>query len=360
MKKIVIICSVALAVLVSAFCFYIIQMNRRIISFAPTNISLALQDVDYSFTVLDVEYSDEKLDAFVEDNFSDFSKKDAVKQSIDEALNSKECVKDIDLSQIASEEEITRLMVNNSIKDKNITISQKQITGLDDIVMSATDLMDFVDERYIVSDEKVNDLADTITSTYEANDRQFVNCNGDIVDVPPCKEAKFGWIVDTKSLKTAIVSAINSDGNVEIPFKQTGNIYANNCGVVNDIGSKYIEISLDDQHLWVKDNGMVIYDCDVVTGKTEGKKPTATPKGVFNVTELKQNETMRGSYGTAFAEYWLRLTNSGIGIHAAAWRGSFGGNIYKYNGSHGCINVSVADSKWLYENIERSTVVVIY
>jgi lipoprotein-anchoring transpeptidase ErfK/SrfK len=45
-------------------------------------------------------------------------------------------------------------------------------------------------------------------------------------------------------------------------------------------------------------------------------------------------------------EYCTRITYSGEFLHAAPWNGSLG----RANLSHGCINLSTADAKWVYEN----------
>ena len=47
-------------------------------------------------------------------------------------------------------------------------------------------------------------------------------------------------------------------------------------------------------------------------------------------------------------------------MHDANWRSSFGGNIYKTNGSHGCINLPPSIAKQIYENIEKGTAVICY
>ena len=52
--------------------------------------------------------------------------------------------------------------------------------------------------------------------------------------------------------------------------------------------------------------------------------------------------------------------NGGIGMHDATWRGSFGGSIYQYSGSHGCINMPKAKAASLYEMIEKDCTVVCY
>ncbi|MGO1975145.1 MAG: Ig-like domain-containing protein, partial [Propionibacteriaceae bacterium] len=47
-------------------------------------------------------------------------------------------------------------------------------------------------------------------------------------------------------------------------------------------------------------------------------------------------------------EYAMRITNSGEFLHAAPWNsGLFGVR----NGSHGCIGMSTADARWLFENV---------
>ncbi len=45
-------------------------------------------------------------------------------------------------------------------------------------------------------------------------------------------------------------------------------------------------------------------------------------------------------------EYCTRITYSGEFLHAAPWNGSLG----RANLSHGCINLSMSDAKWVYEN----------
>lgn len=49
-----------------------------------------------------------------------------------------------------------------------------------------------------------------------------------------------------------------------------------------------------------------------------------------------------------------------VGIHDATWRSSFGGNIYKTDGSHGCVNAPLYLAKTIYANIESGTPVICY
>lgn len=52
--------------------------------------------------------------------------------------------------------------------------------------------------------------------------------------------------------------------------------------------------------------------------------------------------------------------NGNIGMHGGYWRTSFGGTIYKANGSHGCVNLPLSVAKTVYENINAGTPVLCY
>lgn len=47
-------------------------------------------------------------------------------------------------------------------------------------------------------------------------------------------------------------------------------------------------------------------------------------------------------------------------MHDATWRRSFGSNIYKTNGSHGCINLPLSAAKTIFENVEKGYPVLVY
>ncbi len=52
--------------------------------------------------------------------------------------------------------------------------------------------------------------------------------------------------------------------------------------------------------------------------------------------------------------------NGGEGLHDAQWRyGVFGGDIYRYSGSHGCINLPLETAEEIYNNVDVGTQVLI-
>jgi lipoprotein-anchoring transpeptidase ErfK/SrfK len=50
----------------------------------------------------------------------------------------------------------------------------------------------------------------------------------------------------------------------------------------------------------------------------------------------------------------------GQGLHDATWRYRFGGNIYRGNGSHGCVNLPLWAAAEIYEAVETGTAIIIF
>ena len=74
---------------------------------------------------------------------------------------------------------------------------------------------------------------------------------------------------------------------------------------------------------------------------------------------MEKNTVLRGADYASPVSFWMPF-NGGVGFHDAPWRSSFGGTIYQYNGSHGCINMPYEKAKTLYNNISTGYYVVVY
>ena len=126
-----------------------------------------------------------------------------------------------------------------------------------------------------------------------------------------------------------------------------------------------MEIDLTAQHLWYYKDGMLLMDSDFVSG-TYYDYSRQTPGGTYTLKAKQRNQVLRpapnedGSYDyESPVSYWLPF-NGGIGLHDANWRWNFGGNIYLYGGSHGCINLPVSFAGNFYENIEVGCPIVCF
>lgn len=130
-----------------------------------------------------------------------------------------------------------------------------------------------------------------------------------------------------------------------------------------DLGDSYIEISLEKQHLWFYMDGELILETDVVTG-LDSNPVRQTPTGVYGIWERGEKVYLAGEMDEetwySYVDYWMATTWTGIGLHNAPWRSRFGGDIYKTDGSHGCINVDFDSGKTIYEMTDLNFPVVVY
>ena len=116
----------------------------------------------------------------------------------------------------------------------------------------------------------------------------------------------------------------------------------------------YIDISIGSQKLRYYEYDKLVLESDIVTGINNG-----TPTGNYRVLSKSRNVNLRGADYVSFVNYWIAFIGQSYGMHDASWRSSFGGNIYKYNGSHGCVNMPYSKVKQLYNMVELGTPVYI-
>ncbi|MGI6170100.1 MAG: L,D-transpeptidase [Butyricicoccus sp.] len=52
--------------------------------------------------------------------------------------------------------------------------------------------------------------------------------------------------------------------------------------------------------------------------------------------------------------------NTGVGLHDATWRSTFGGSYYLGSGSHGCVNMPLSTAKFIFNNFADGTPVIVH
>jgi lipoprotein-anchoring transpeptidase ErfK/SrfK len=111
-------------------------------------------------------------------------------------------------------------------------------------------------------------------------------------------------------------------------------------GVTN---GRWIDVNLAEQTLAVYDNNQMIF----ATVIASGLEPFWTRPGLFQIYQKKETETMRNNDPTDYYYLdnvpWTMYFDKARALHGAYWRTRFG-----YPQSHGCINLSVGDSHWLF------------
>lgn len=117
----------------------------------------------------------------------------------------------------------------------------------------------------------------------------------------------------------------------------------------------YIDVSITNQQLNYYEYGQVVFTSDVVTGINNG-----TPVGDYKILYKTTDTDLKGKDYTSHVYYWMAFLGGSYGIHDATWRSSFGGSIYKYNGSHGCVNMPYSKISSLYYMVDVGTPVYIH
>ena len=207
-------------------------------------------------------------------------------------------------------------------------------------------------------EEQVHNYVNMLADQYDTYDRprEFKTNDGSMVTV---KGGSYGWMVDQEQEIVDLTKLIQLGAEQERSpaFAQTAVSFDN-----SDLGQDYIEIDLTRQHLWMYIGGQVAVSSDFVSGSMV-KAGCATPGGTYTLYYKKSPDVLRSdkpgdSYATPVT-YWMPF-NGGIGLHDANWRGSFGGNIYQYNGSHGCINLPTDAARQIYEQIYKGFPIICY
>jgi len=107
--------------------------------------------------------------------------------------------------------------------------------------------------------------------------------------------------------------------------------------------SRWIDVDLAEQTLTVYDHNELIFATVIATGL----EPFWTKPGLFQIYSKKETETMRNGDPTDFYYLdnvpWTMYFDKARALHGAYWRTRFG-----YPQSHGCVNLSVGDSHWLF------------
>lgn len=119
---------------------------------------------------------------------------------------------------------------------------------------------------------------------------------------------------------------------------------------------KRIEISLTNQRLYAYENGNLVYNFAISSGKRRTPTLTGTfyPRVKIPKAKMEGGSKRRGDYyylpNVPYIVYFYR----GYGIHGTYWHNNFGRPM-----SHGCVNLKISDAGKIYSWIDMQTKIVI-
>ena len=131
------------------------------------------------------------------------------------------------------------------------------------------------------------------------------------------------------------------DGAVPRQFVRIAYLHKRPAGIPRN--ARWVRVDLAEQTLVAYEGDTPVF----ATLVSAGRDPHPTKKGVFRIFAKTVHSTMRGR---GWADYvaeevpWPMHFYQGQAMHGAFWHDQFG--IVK---SHGCVNLSVADAKWLFD-----------
>lgn len=121
----------------------------------------------------------------------------------------------------------------------------------------------------------------------------------------------------------------------------------------------FILIDKSDQTLYYYKDKQFNMAAGVVTGL---KGVHDTPRGTYTLRSKMRNIYLTGPTWRSYVNYWMAFIGSSYGIHDATWRSTAeinNGRTYLYDGSHGCVNMTLAEASKLYYRVSIGTTVIV-
>lgn len=189
------------------------------------------------------------------------------------------------------------------------------------------------------------------------------------VSAEPAVTGSWHWLSDSH-LRYRPKSYWKPGTDVSVRVRLTGvnaggGVWGDETRTVNfTVGDKMVSV-VDDasQQMKVYQNGTLLRTIPISDGM-DGFRTRSGIKVImlkhrtydFNSGTIGIDPASAQGYDLSNVPYSMRLTNSGEFLHAAPWReglGLFG----QQRASHGCIGMTTADARWLYEHSRRGDVV---
>ena len=127
----------------------------------------------------------------------------------------------------------------------------------------------------------------------------------------------------------------------------------------DDLMGNYVEVDLNTQQLWLYRDGQLITNTGIVSGLPTPERETYRGAYFIAYKESPANLTSEENGYDVQVQYWMPFVY-GQGLHDATWQSSFGGDRYKTNGSHGCVNLPKDQAALIFEYVDAGFPIILY
>ena len=209
----------------------------------------------------------------------------------------------------------------------------------------------------------ITEYVAALASRYDTISRPklFVDHDGETIEIG---NSYYGWQLDRDYAVQMIGDYISSKKSVSVDLtnrSEESDKWWLKVGVAYDdlgyYGNTYAEVSINSQHMWMYQNGEIVFQSDVVTGLPDSVHDT--PVGIYSIIYKEKDATLKGDDYETKVAYWMVFTID-IGFHDADWQYAFGDDMYEYNGSHGCVNLPVDAAAELFDLVYPGMPVFVY
>lgn len=208
--------------------------------------------------------------------------------------------------------------------------------------------------NYTLDKKQVTAYVKGLSEKYDTvgNSRIFHTYDGQEITV---EGGNYGWQIDQEAEVKALTGLIK-EGKTQV--REPEYAHEGLSRKTNDIGYTYIEISLTAQRMVYYKDGVPTADAQILTGNPNVPN-CSTPVGCYSTGKKISGYTVPGEDYPGSVNYWIPF-GGGLGINDAPWRTEFGGQIYDFEGTHGCICAPADQVQIIYSAVEKNTPVIIY
>lgn len=325
------------------------------------NAYIKYDDGNNKFVIIDAKQGNQidpnKLTAFTADSIQNYLKEDFSKSTFPIVINENVYKQ---ASVTSASEKLTNQLskLNSNIEKYNNTTITYLFGDVSETIEPETirSWINISDNKIEIDSEKVQCYIEELANKYNTiyKPRSFQTSNGQNVTIT---NNEYGFHIDQEAEFKQLYKDLQSGTAIlREPIYDKEGLTRNGT---DDLNGSYIEVSLDQQHLWLYKNGELVTDTDIISGLPTEDRATCT--GAYAIAYKASPFTLSSDmYGYEVpVSYWMPFVN-GQGLHDASWQSEFGGDAYKTNGSHGCINLPPDQAEIIYQAIDGGYPIILY